>query len=165
MNPLEDPTYYTQTTFDNNCKCAWCGHKNKNIMLSAKTRVIPQDVINKYNSRLWHKYQVGFNAVNDEYRPQNINQSNNGQINTYKFCDIVCAKFFNDNVEQIEPDYSTYRIAYLDGKLGKDAKMIYEKCAKHDFQMLVSAKIDTDTFSLNTDDKKFAKKRYIHILY
>lgn len=44
-----------------------------------------------------------------------------------KFCDLCCAKLYNDNVQNINVDMTNYRRAYQRDQLNPLAKVIYEK--------------------------------------
>ena len=136
MNPLNDLTYIQQESFKDNRVCAWCGKHRNTVMLCAKTFSVPTS----YNYNIWNIYQTPVKPVT--------------KINEYIFCDLACAKFFNDNVEKIEPEFSSYRRAYIDGKLCSESKVIYEKCTKKDFQLLMNAKYEEG-------DKTLLKKIYV----
>ena len=45
-----------------------------------------------------------------------------------KFCDMVCAKLYNDNVSSIIPDMNEYKQHYLNNLLVPYARKIYETC-------------------------------------
>ena len=45
-----------------------------------------------------------------------------------KFCDLVCAKLYYDNVQKFTFDVKKYNNYYNEGELNKKAKEVYEKC-------------------------------------
>lgn len=53
-----------------------------------------------------------------------------------KFCDIVCAKLYYDNVKQIEIDRNEYNNYYINEQLSKKAKDIYSKVGGTLFKQL-----------------------------
>jgi hypothetical protein len=167
-NPLEDPMYFSAIRSNNDCismnfsqnesildevidnSCAWCKKKHKKGILHA----VSKDLSKKcYHKERWYATAPynGSNEINTKtplskpYKPMNL-----------CFCDLACAKLYHDNVMQIEPDLANYRELYLNDKLSKEAKSIYERACKKDFNMLLIMRVD---HVLEPDEySRYAKK-------
>jgi hypothetical protein len=179
MNPLEDPMYFENTTFHSKShRCTWCHKTHKTVLLHATLDTyIPQ----RYG--IWNKWQVyefhqhvnpyvkdtplkvflndsSNNDSNNDSNSISSNVSNNTSVEL-EFCDLACAKFFNDNVAKIKLDFEPYRMAYIENKLAKDPRTIYEKCKNTDFAMLTSAIYDGP---LTDEAIKLRKNQYVRCL-
>ena len=69
------------------------------------------------------------------------------------FCNIVCAKLYYDNFENISLDFNEYKQYYCNGLLNNVSKKLYEFTKQTIFQMLPLMKI-------NKDCDKYASKKY-----
>ena len=56
--------------------------------------------------------------------PSHATTENNEALS---FCDILCAKLYNDNVEKIEFDFDSFTKAYLNTQ-SKRIKKLYDRC-------------------------------------
>lgn len=74
------------------------------------------------------------------------------------FCDIVCAKLYNDNVEHIKINIREYNKLYNSNQLSSQAMSLLEKIKIYSFEMLPYYKID----DLNDIDE--SKKHYKKIM-
>lgn len=70
------------------------------------------------------------------------------------FCDFLCAKLYNDNIEAISINFKEYRQLYLTNKLDKTAKDVYDRCKNTLFVMLPIYKTDSTNYKLNRQKLK-----------
>ena len=78
--------------------------------------------------------------------------------NHAKFCDIVCAKLFHDNISNVKIDMKKYNMYYTNNQLSSPAKKIYEKMGSVMFNMLPICVVDVD------DDVEEMKNRYTKMI-
>lgn len=71
-----------------------------------------------------------------------------------KFCDLVCAKLYYDNVEKIKINIKEYNQLYINNQLSNQDKNMFEKLSMTSFYMFPIYKLDEYA------DKKEAKKLY-----
>ena len=55
---------------------------------------------------------------------------------TLKFCDIICAKLYYDNVEKFEINRNEYNNYYINDQISKKAKEVYNKVGGVMFKLL-----------------------------
>jgi ribosome-associated toxin RatA of RatAB toxin-antitoxin module len=79
------------------------------------------------------------------------------------FCDIICARFYDINVNEIVIDFELYREKYINDYLTKKEKIIYEKCMKREFKTLPILNIE-DYKKLNQDQIKHLKTNYLNMV-
>ena len=184
MNPLNDLTYLPNTEFQTKKhKCLWCHKGTKYFLHASLDFYVPKryGLWNKYQEYQFHQHvnpyikdtplslfvhsssqsnstnqSSSFNSSNESSQFTKFNESTN-----LEFCDLACAKFFNDNVAKIKLDFDSYRMLYLEDKLNKEAKNIYEKCKNKDFAMLTSAIYDGP---LDAESIKLQKNKYIRCI-
>ena len=58
------------------------------------------------------------------------------------FCDVICAKIFNDNVAKIDITENTFINGYINNSLREKDKKLYEKTAELCFGTLPLMKFD-----------------------
>lgn len=75
-----------------------------------------------------------------------------------KFCDIVCAKLYYDNVEKIKINVKEYNMHYINNQLSTTAKRIYEKMNSTLFDMLPICMMTMN------DDVNEVKKSYTKMI-
>jgi hypothetical protein len=89
----------------------------------------------------------------------NFNENNNS--NQLVFCDLACAKLYDMNVNRLTIDMKQYKNDYLNNKLSKISKKIYNKLDIYLFTQYPELKYkDTE----DIEERKTMKKRYISIL-
>lgn len=87
------------------------------------------------------------------------------------FCDIVCAKLYDLNVEHITPDMKDYRKKYLHNELNDKAKLVYDKCNDKEFVQLSKMYINYEEILKEQDPSKQkklfmnAKREYTALLH
>lgn len=79
----------------------------------------------------------------------------------HTFCDIICAKLYNDNISPIDIDVANYNKSVANGLVGKKAETIYTKTNGTLFKMLPTYKPDDPDIR---DDVSLMKKKYRAIL-
>jgi len=78
--------------------------------------------------------------------------------NTLSFCDIVCAKLYNDNIENININMKEYSKHYVSGNISTKAKKIYETTKDVMFKMLPRYKVDSNNKTSRMDAKIYYDK-------
>lgn len=111
-------------------KCSYCGRKIKNCPLKGCIR------------------------VNDDFMEIN----NNYEI--FYFCDFICAKLYDSNVNLISIDLKDYRSNYLSNKLSKTASIIYSRVSNILFTQLPIKKC----LPITKRDFEIIKTEYMKIL-
>lgn len=91
-------------------KCSFCTKNNSGIMLTGF----------EYNGDL--KYY--------DYDKIDYNEM------SLRFCDLICAKLYNDNIHKITIDVQSYRKSHLSKSLDKNSELIYVKCIDKMFTQL-----------------------------
>ena len=79
----------------------------------------------------------------------------NNTSNEYHFCDILCAKLYNDNISKLSVNYNDYRQKYLHNLLSKYAATIYELCKNKLF-------IEIIDYKFNEKELKYLNKTQIN---
>lgn len=97
-----------------------------------------------------------YNGPNDKYDCYKID-SNEKKI---YFCDLICAKLYNDNVHKISYDFENYRLAFLNDSLSQNAKNIYLCCENYYFPLMIYKKIESLP---PKEDKKLFRKQFAKI--
>jgi hypothetical protein len=133
----------------NNNQCMFCNKKLKYNF------VIGYPIIKKYN----YKFDYGF--MYGKYQKIKPNEINHEEY--LKFCDVICAKFYDINIKNIEIDFDLYREKYIEGNLSKTEKVIYEKCMKRDFTILPILHIPNYN-SLSQQQIKRLKVNYLNMI-
>lgn len=86
------------------------------------------------------------------------------------FCDLVCGKLYDLNVNHITPDMKDYRNKYLHNELNDKAKLVYDKCIDKEFVQLSKMSVDYREIMNESDDSKrkklfvAAKREYTSLL-
>ena len=112
----------TKLTTNNLNECCFCHKKLKLYYL------IGYPIVEKHD----FKFDYGFMYCKyQKIIPDVINYDE-----CLKFCDIICAKFYDMNISNIVINSDMYREMYINEQLTKKKKIIYEKCASKDFKML-----------------------------
>lgn len=78
----------------------------------------------------------------------------------HKFCDIACAKLYNDNFEKININIKEYNMYYINNQLSNKAKQLYEYTHHTIFHMLPIYRID----NISSHDINIVKHEYALIL-
>lgn len=133
----------------NKNKCLFCGKVLKN------NYVIGYPIIVKQN----YKFDYGF--MYGKYQQVNSEVVNYEEY--LKFCDIICAKFYDINVDNIVINTELYREKYINDYLNKKERIIYEKCMKREFSTLPILKI-TDYNELDQNKIKHLKTNYLNMV-
>lgn len=81
-----------------------------------------------------------------------------------KFCDVVCAKLYYDNVGKFEINKNEYNNYYNNDQLSKKAKEIYSKVGKIIFQQLPMYVPDGGGGDEAYGNPDLMKKKYMKIL-
>lgn len=82
------------------------------------------------------------------------------QPNNLMFCDLLCARLYDTNVNHISINFNDYRMSYIKRQLSKKARSIYEKCADKLLTQLIVCK-----FSININEHDETNKiNYINTL-
>ncbi len=74
------------------------------------------------------------------------------------FCDLICGKLYDLNVQHIVPDMKDYRKKYLRNELNDKAKLVYDKCIDKEFVQLSKMYVNYDEILNETDKEKKKKK-------
>lgn len=124
-----------QFNFSNNelnliFKCSYCGRKIKSAPLK------------------------GCKRVNDDFMTINDN------FKILYFCDFICAKLYDNNVQQISIDVKKYRIDFLNKCLSKEATIIYNRVSQILFTQLPTKKC----LPITKEDFEMVRTEYLKIL-
>lgn len=111
-------------------KCSYCGKKIKNYPLK------------------------GCDRINDDFMQIDNN------LKTFYFCDFICAKLYDSNVNSISIDVKDYRSKYLNNKLSKNASIIYARVSNILFTQLPIKKC----LPITKRDFEIIKAEYMKIL-
>lgn len=133
----------------NKNKCLFCGKCLKNNYLIAYPVVVKQNYKFDYGF-MYGKYQ--------QVQPKVVNYEE-----YLKFCDIICAKFYDINVNNIVINTELYREKYINEYLNKKEKIIYEKCMKREFSTLPILNI-ANYKELNQNQIKHLKTNYLNMV-
>ena len=80
-----------------------------------------------------------------------LTQSN--QSGNLMFCDLLCARLYDTNVNHISINFNDYRMSYIKRQLSKKARSIYEKCADKLLTQLIVCKFSVNINELDETDK------------
>jgi len=124
-----------QSTFSNNelnliFKCSYCNKKIKCAPLKGCKRM-----------------NNDFMCINDNFK-------------ILYFCDFICAKLYDNNVQQISIDVKKYRIDFLNKRLSKEATIIYNRVSQILFTQLPTKKC----LPITKEDFEIVRTEYLKIL-
>lgn len=91
---------------------------------------------------------------------QQINLASLDSFDGHHFCNVVCAKLYYDNIQQIKIDMSNYRNLYKTKQLSKLAIDTYEKLNGTIFYMLPISKCPVSSI----DERIAARDNYTTVL-
>lgn len=77
------------------------------------------------------------------------------------FCDVACAKLYNDNVERVKFDFLEYYRLFELGKLSDKGRSIYTKCRNDVFEQLPTYTINKALGMNNADIKSEYVKLFL----
>ena len=133
----------------NKNKCLFCNKSLKNNYIIGYPIIKKQNYHFNYGFMYGYYQQVEPNVINyEEY---------------LKFCDVICAKFYDINIKNIVIDVDMYREKYINDELSKKKKIIYEKCMKREFSTLPILNI-YNYKDLNEKQIKHLKTNYLNMV-